>query len=459
MKDTAPKWQGVIAVSALFGVIAACVAWVIYEYGFGGGFLIGLLVALIVAILLWLGWRDPNPEQMKSGVSGTSGNMTAAGVAGGAAAAAGVAGAASGAAGTSASMASGAAGTASVSTSGAIGGGAGDSAAIAAAASKQAEADAAKAGADAAAKAKADAAKKAEADAAKAAKKAEADAAKAAKAEAAAAKKAADEAAKAEKAKAAAAKKAEAAAAKPSKAATAGTKKAAAKTAAAGTAGAAGTATAAKAASGAGKKPKVMKKARAGGADDLKRIRGVGPKMESNLNNMGYYHFDQVAAWNDEEVEWVDGNMEGFPGRVSRDRWVPQAKLLASGKNVSPEVLDQIKAGKQVDLTDYDGDGVSEGAGEGTRPAALDGPRGGKADNLKEIKGVGPKMEKLCNSLGFYHFDQIAAWKPDEVAWVDANLEGFKGRVTRDTWVAQAKILAAGGETEFSKKVEKGGVY
>ena len=75
------------------------------------------------------------------------------------------------------------------------------------------------------------------------------------------------------------------------------------------------------------------------------------------------------------------------------------------------------------------------------------------------VKGVGPKMEKLCNSLGFYHFDQIASWTPDEVAWVDANLEGFKGRVTRDTWVEQAKLLAAGGETEFSKKVEKGGVY
>ena len=108
---------------------------------------------------------------------------------------------------------------------------------------------------------------------------------------------------------------------------------------------------------------------------------------------------------------------------------------------------------------DYDGDGVHEGINEGTRPAALDGPRGGKADNLKEIKGVGPKMEKMCNALGFYHFDQIAAWTFDEVAWVDANLEGFKGRVTRDEWVAQAKILAAGGETEFSKRVDEGDVY
>lgn len=108
---------------------------------------------------------------------------------------------------------------------------------------------------------------------------------------------------------------------------------------------------------------------------------------------------------------------------------------------------------------DYDKDGILEGTDEGTRPEALDGPRGGKADNLKEIKGIGPKLEKLCNRLGFYHFDQIANWTDDEVAWVNANLEGFKGRVSRDQWVAQAKILAAGGETEFSKRVDDGKVY
>lgn len=95
----------------------------------------------------------------------------------------------------------------------------------------------------------------------------------------------------------------------------------------------------------------------------------------------------------------------------------------------------------------------------GTKPAALDGPRDGKADNLKEIKGIGPKLEKLCNALGFYHFDQIAAWTADEVAWVDQNLEGFKGRVTRDEWVLQAKTLASGGKTEFASRVKKGRVY
>ena len=50
-------------------------------------------------------------------------------------------------------------------------------------------------------------------------------------------------------------------------------------------------------------------------------------------------------------------------------------------------------------------------------------------------------------------------WTADEIAWVDDNLEGFKGRVTRDDWVAQARILAAGGTTEFASRVDQGEVY
>ncbi len=116
-------------------------------------------------------------------------------------------------------------------------------------------------------------------------------------------------------------------------------------------------------------------------------------------------------------------------------------------------------SGVDQDNVDRDGDGVVEGTNEGSKPQMLDGPRDGGADNLKEIKGIGPKLETVCNSLGVYHFDQIAAWTADELAWVDSNLVGFKGRATRDDWVGQAKILAAGGETEFSQRVEEGKVY
>jgi len=98
-------------------------------------------------------------------------------------------------------------------------------------------------------------------------------------------------------------------------------------------------------------------------------------------------------------------------------------------------------------------------AGQGTKPATLEAPREGKADDLKMIKGVGPKLEALLHKLGFYHFDQVANWTRDEVSWVDQNLEGFKGRVSRDNWVEQAKLLADGKETEFSARAKKGEVY
>lgn len=100
---------------------------------------------------------------------------------------------------------------------------------------------------------------------------------------------------------------------------------------------------------------------------------------------------------------------------------------------------------------------VSEGPG--TKPETLTAARDGQGDDLKRIKGIGPKLAALCNRLGFYHFDQIAAWTAEEVAWVDQNLEGFKGRVSRDNWVEQSKTLASGGETEFSARVKKGDVY
>lgn len=92
-------------------------------------------------------------------------------------------------------------------------------------------------------------------------------------------------------------------------------------------------------------------------------------------------------------------------------------------------------------------------------PELLDAPRGGKADDLKRIKGVGPKLEKLLNEVGVWHFDQIASWKAKDIAHVDEKMVGFHGRITRDEWVKQAKVLAKGGETEFSKRVTKGGVY
>ena len=88
-------------------------------------------------------------------------------------------------------------------------------------------------------------------------------------------------------------------------------------------------------------------------------------------------------------------------------------------------------------------------------PARHAAPLNGKADTLRDIEGVGPVTERLLNQLGFWHFDQVANWTEADVAWVESNLRGFKGRVTRDKWVAQAKIIVTEGMASFRQRARR----
>ncbi len=93
----------------------------------------------------------------------------------------------------------------------------------------------------------------------------------------------------------------------------------------------------------------------------------------------------------------------------------------------------------------------------GRRPAGLAAARGDKADDLKLIKGIGRQNEGRLHGLGIWHFEQIAGWTPANVEWVGGYL-AFPGRIEREDWVGQAKLLAAGTETEFAKRAEAGEV-
>lgn len=77
------------------------------------------------------------------------------------------------------------------------------------------------------------------------------------------------------------------------------------------------------------------------------------------------------------------------------------------------------------------------------------------ADELRQLKGVGPKLVTLLNDLGVRRFDQIAAWSSAEIEAVDAQLGTFKGRIVRDNWVEQAGFLAKGDIAGFEAKFGK----
>jgi predicted flap endonuclease-1-like 5' DNA nuclease len=195
--------------------------------------------------------------------------------------------------------------------------------------------------------------------------------------------------------------------------------------------------------------------------DDLTAIKGVGDVLQKQLNEKGIYYYSQIAEFSDSDQEWANQTL-GFPGRVERDNWIPQARELMESSSTTGGRAARLgllaDAGRELDtLSDADDFGeisadeseamrlIESGefvADESNRPAELlSSPSQGAKDDLKLIKGVGPKLEDLLNSLGIYYFRQVAGFSATDIAWVDSKLR-FKGRIVRDRWVDQAKRLS-----------------
>lgn len=83
--------------------------------------------------------------------------------------------------------------------------------------------------------------------------------------------------------------------------------------------------------------PPVAAPAPVAGGDDLGRIKGVGPKLKALLASLDVTSFAQIAAWTDEDIARIDGQLGTFAGRARRDNWVEQAKLLSSGDTAAYE--------------------------------------------------------------------------------------------------------------------------
>ena len=207
----------------------------------------------------------------------------------------------------------------------------------------------------------------------------------------------------------------------------------------------------------AGTKPVGIAAPEGGMADDLKVIDGIGPKNEKILHDLGVFHFCQIAAWTPENAEWMGHHM-AFPGRIEREEWIAQANVLCAGGKPGKSAAElAAEAQAKADAANAAAPLPDEDKHAGKRPPGLKTARGGKADDLKLIKGIGPQNEGRLHGLGIWHFDQIAAWTHDQVLWVGSYL-AFPGRIDREAWIAQAKELAAGKMTEFAKRAAAGEV-
>ena len=207
--------------------------------------------------------------------------------------------------------------------------------------------------------------------------------------------------------------------------------------------------------------------------DDLKLIKGVGPENEVLLNGLGVRRFAQIADWTPANARWV-GHSIKFPGRIEREHWIDQARLLAAGVDTAHSAAVKsgalsIDARADAPLSDVEAKALGESLPQqaaavddeasysGARPLGLAAARGGKPDDLKLIKGVGKQNEERLHALGVWHFEQVAAWTPDNVKWIGSYLS-FPGRIDREEWIAQAAALARGEKTGFAKRVQSGDV-
>ncbi len=221
------------------------------------------------------------------------------------------------------------------------------------------------------------------------------------------------------------------------------------------------------------------------GADRLHRIIGIDPASEAQLYAHGVTRLAQIAAWTPEDAAKYEGLLHLQHGRVGREGWVDQARFLTRGEAGAPAPqqpaaaqgsVTPIAAVKATTVTvaavPASPPPVSDAAEQAAAKDGLVGLRsvkseafggGGTAtsygsdrvDDLKRIRGIGVLIEKKLNSMGITAYEQVANWTGADIDRISQLLD-FKGRIERENWIEQARILASGGQTEFSRRVDRG---
>jgi predicted flap endonuclease-1-like 5' DNA nuclease len=175
----------------------------------------------------------------------------------------------------------------------------------------------------------------------------------------------------------------------------------------------------------------ILGTAKASDKDDLQVIKGIGPFIEEKLNALGIYTYLQVSKMTSKLETDVNEAIEFFPGRVKRDQWVNQAKILL-GEDVE---IDE-KALKQAE----DLERISKKA-ESIDFATLGTATLDEKDDLQTIKGIGPFIAEKLYALGIYTFEQVGNMTSEIEEQVNKAIEFFPGRVKRDEWAKQAREL------------------
>jgi predicted flap endonuclease-1-like 5' DNA nuclease len=216
--------------------------------------------------------------------------------------------------------------------------------------------------------------------------------------------------------------------------------------------------------------------------DNLLRIFGITEEFAALLVGLGIHRYSQVAQWSAADVKRIEERL-GIGGRIARENWIEQAQILSRGGDTAfSRDFDRRGAPTPSEPGPHAGPAPSPagaraavelsslrslraeaymnpepGPQAAQRAAAQDkviiGARGG--DDLKRIRGIGVLIEKKLNAMGIVAYEQIANWRAEDIDRVSQTLD-FKGRIERENWIEQARILASGGATEFARRVDRG---
>ena len=253
----------------------------------------------------------------------------------------------------------------------------------------------------------------------------------------------------------------------------------------------------------------------AGPSDDLTRIRGIDPILQRRLKDLGIRHFQDLVRLTPADIKGLNETLD-LKGRIDEENWTGQAQILATGgetyysrrrdrgvpmpdaaspvapvpaaeaaKPAQPasapaeaRALPPAPAPAPAPMAAPPAEPVVVAAAPAPSPAAsvassspvsdfshlrsvrsealVDSARGGVRngggiDDLKRIRGIGVLIEKKLNSLGITQYEQVANWTGADIERISRILD-FKGRIEREHWIEQARILATGGQTEFSRR-------
>ena len=207
-----------------------------------------------------------------------------------------------------------------------------------------------------------------------------------------------------------------------------------------------------------------------GPSDDLTRIRGIDSATQAQLNELGIRHFGDFRSLNAADLKTLDERL-GLAGRIEQENWLGQAQVLATGgetyysRRLAGSAAAAVPVAAAAPATSAtspaeDRPAADMGYLRSVRSEALIGADaqrpfrpGGGIDDLKRIRGIGVLIEKKLNSLGVTHYEQVANWTGADIERI-SNILDFKGRIERENWIEQARILATGGQTEFSRRSE-----